>query len=158
LICARPNLPFVPPFDVTLRIVVSFRPSNERSSVMKYLLIITMNPQVWDALSEEEHNEVFTAHDRFQTEIVRPGELLSSVALADPSNTKTVRVRDDVPSITDGPYVEAKEFLAGYYLVECDSLERATELAAAIPDARITGIEVRPVEFEATSHVMKTRH
>ena len=125
---------------------------------MKYLLVITLNSEVWNSLSEEEHNAVFAAHETFQTEIVRPGELLSSVGLADPSHSKTVRVRDDVPVVTDGPYIESKEFLAGYYLVECDSLERATELAAAIPDARITGIEVRPVEFEATSHVMKTRH
>lgn len=125
---------------------------------MKYLLVITMNPQVWDSLSEEEHNAVFAAHDTFQKEVLRPGEFLSTVALADPSNTKTVRVRDDVPAVTDGPYIETKEFLAGYYLVECDSLERATELAAAIPDARFTAIEVRPVEFEGTSQVMKTRH
>ena len=125
---------------------------------MKYLLIITMNPEVWDGLSEDEHNAVFAAHDRFQTEIVQPGELLSSVALSDPSNTKTVRVRDDVPAVTDGPYVEAKEFLAGYYLVECETLDRATELAAAIPDACYTAVEVRPVEFEVSSAVMKTRH
>jgi hypothetical protein len=125
---------------------------------VKYLLVITMDPEVWDPMSEEEHNAVFAAHDTFQKEVVRPGELLSSVGLSDPSNTKTVRVRDDVPAVTDGPYIEAKEFLAGYYLVECDSLERATELAAAIPDARYSAIEVRPVEFEATSQVMKTRH
>jgi hypothetical protein len=48
-------------------------------------------------------------------------------------------------SITDGPYVEAKEFLAGYYAVECETAQRAHELAAQIPDARYTAIEVRPV-------------
>ena len=47
--------------------------------------------------------------------------------------------------MTDGPYVEAKEFLAGYYVVDCDSVERANELAALIPDTRYTAIEVRPV-------------
>jgi hypothetical protein len=124
---------------------------------MKYLLIITMNPEVMGSLSEEEQNAIFAGHDVFQKEIVRPGELLSSVALADPTNTKTVRVRDDVPAVTDGPYIEAKEFLAGYYLVECETLERATELAAAIPDARYTAIEVRPVEFEVTTD-LKPRH
>jgi hypothetical protein len=56
-----------------------------------------------------------------------------------------VRVRDGVPAVTDGPYVEAKEFLAGYYVVECETAERAGELAAQIPDARYTAIEVRPV-------------
>jgi hypothetical protein len=124
---------------------------------MEYLLIISMNPEVWDGLSEEVRNAVFAGHDRFQKEIVRPGELVSSVALAEPKDTKTVRVREGVPAVTDGPFVEAKEFLAGYYLVECESLERATELAAAIPDARYTAIEVRPVEFEVTAD-LKPRH
>jgi hypothetical protein len=124
---------------------------------MNYLLIITMNPEVWDALSEEEHEAVFAGHDRFQKEIVRPGELLSSVALAPPTDTKTVRVRDGASVVTDGPYAEAKEFLAGYYMVDCDTLERATELAAAIPDAGFSGIEVRPVVHLAEEG-MKPRH
>jgi hypothetical protein len=124
----------------------------------EYLLIITMNPEVWDELSEDEHNAVFAGHDRFQKEIVRPGELVSSVALAEPADTKTVRVREGVPAVTDGPYAESKEFLAGYYLVECGSLERATELAAAIPDAGFLAIEVRPVVHHEEHGVLKTRH
>ena len=124
----------------------------------EYLLIIRMNPDVFGSLSEEEKNAVFAGHDRFQTEIVREGELLSSVALAEPVETKTVRVREGVPAVTDGPYVEAKEFLAGYYLVECDSLERATELDAAIPDAGFLAVEVRPVVHHEDHGVLKTRH
>jgi hypothetical protein len=116
---------------------------------MKYLLIITMEPEVWGALSEEVRNGILGAHARFQREIVEPEELLSSVVFAGPSDTKTVRVRDGVPAVTDGPSVEATELLAGYYLVECETLERATELAAAIPDARLTGVEVRPLMHHA---------
>ncbi len=112
---------------------------------MKCALIITMNPERWDSFSEDERNAMFAAHDRFQSEVVEPGELISSVALADPLKTATVRVRESVPTVTDGPYMQAKEFLAGYYLVECDSLERAIELAATIPDARYTAVEVRPL-------------
>ena len=112
---------------------------------MKYLLIITTNPEIWESLTRERRNEVFAAHDRFRIEIVEPGELCSSVALADPSNTRTVRVRDGEAVVTDEPCASAKELLAGYYLVECDTLERATELAAAIPDARLTAVEVRPL-------------
>lgn len=112
---------------------------------MKYLLLIYMNPMTWESLSEEDRNAVFHGHDAFQKEIVEPGELIGSVALADPSNSRTVRVRGGVPAVTDGPYVEAKEYLAGYYLLACDSVERATELAARIPDAQYTAIEVRPL-------------
>jgi hypothetical protein len=112
---------------------------------MKYLLIITTDPEIWETLSPEERNEVIAAHDRFQTLIVEPGELCSSVALADPSNARTVRVRQGEASVTDAPYMDAKQFVGGYYLVECDTVERATELAAAIPDARLTAVEVRPL-------------
>ena len=65
--------------------------------------------------------------------------------LADVSQAKVVRVRDGVPAVTDGPYLEAKEHLAGYCMIDCDSLDRALEVAATWPDARWMGIEVRPV-------------
>jgi hypothetical protein len=50
--------------------------------------------------------------------------------------------------VTDGPYLEAKEYVAGYYLLDCESRERAVELAARIPDAKYTAIEVRPLMTE----------
>jgi len=112
---------------------------------VKYLLMIHVNPTLLESLSEEERNAIFGAHDEFQTQTTASGELVGFAALADPSNTKTVRVRDGAPAVTDGPYVEAKEFLAGYYVVDCDSVERASDLASQIPDARYTAIEVRPL-------------
>ncbi|MGH9244191.1 MAG: YciI family protein [Acidimicrobiales bacterium] len=112
---------------------------------MKYLLLIYVNPTILDALTEEERDAVFTAHDAFQELTRESGELVGFVALADPSNSSTVRVREGVPAVTDGPYVEAKEHLAGYYVVSCETVERAQELAAQLPDARYTAIEVRPV-------------
>ena len=54
-------------------------------------------------------------------------------------------MRGGVPAITDGPYVEAKEQLAGYCLLECESLERATEIAARWPDASYAAVELRPL-------------
>jgi hypothetical protein len=71
--------------------------------------------------------------------------MIGFAALADPAQSRTVRVRDGALAATDGPYVEAKEFLAGYYVVDCESVDRAVELAGQIPDGRFTGIEVRPV-------------
>ena len=112
---------------------------------MKYLLLIHVNPTLMETLTEAEQNEIFSAHDEFQKPLRESGELLGFAALADPANTATVRVRGGVPAVTDGPYVEAKEFLAGYYVVDCESRERAIELAAQIPDARYTAVEVRPV-------------
>jgi hypothetical protein len=68
--------------------------------------------------------------DALLKELTESGELVGTQALADPSNTKTVRVRDGVPAITDGPFAEAKEQLSGYLIVDCASPERATEIAA----------------------------
>ncbi|KJK56550.1 YciI family protein [Saccharothrix sp. ST-888] len=116
---------------------------------MKYMLLIHMNPVVWDGLSEDEKNTVFSGHATFQQTIRDSGEMVMTQALADPSGSATVRVRGGLPAVTDGPYLEAKEFLAGYYLVDCASKERAVELAGLIPDARYTGIEVRQVVFES---------
>src|SRR5258706_306757 len=107
--------------------------------------MIYMNPEIFETLSEDERNAVMNAHDDFQKPIRESGELVGFAALGDPSSSSTVRVRDGVPAVTDGPYVEAKEFLAGYYVVDCESVGRAHELAAQIPDARLTAIEVRPV-------------
>ncbi|MDT7612245.1 MAG: hypothetical protein QOG96_6748 [Pseudonocardiales bacterium] len=118
---------------------------------MKFLLIMHNNPAVWESLTESERDEVMTGHGDFIKTIQESGEMIVTQALADPSNTVVVRVRGGVPVVTDGPYLEAKEFLGGYYLVDVASRERAIELAALIPDARFEGlgIEVRPVMFSA---------
>jgi hypothetical protein len=90
-------------------------------------------------------------HGEFMNTVKESGEMISTVALSDPSNSAVVRVRGGVPAVTDGPYAEAKEYLAGYYLIDCESKERALEVAALIPDAKVDGlgIEVRPVMFSA---------
>ncbi|GHF00879.1 hypothetical protein GCM10017786_37190 [Amycolatopsis deserti] len=118
---------------------------------MKYLLIMHVNPAVWESLTEEERTAIMSGHGPFMDAIRESGELISTQALADPSNSAVVRVRDGAPVVTDGPYLEAKEYLGGYYLVDVESRERALELAAMIPDARVEGlgIEVRPVMFSA---------
>lgn len=112
---------------------------------MKYLLLIYSSPATWDALSQAERDELERAHSELYSELVRSGEWVDGNALADPSRSVGVRVRDGVRVTTDGPYVEVKEHLAGYDVVDCESLERALEIAALIPDAAICGVEVRPV-------------
>jgi hypothetical protein len=118
---------------------------------MKFLLIMHVNPRIWEALTEDERNEVMQGHGEFMAAIRESGEMLQTVALADPAASAVVRVRAGVPAVSDGPYLEAKEYLGGYYLVECASRDRALELAAMIPDAKVEGlgIEVRAVVFAA---------
>jgi hypothetical protein len=108
------------------------------------MLLIYMNPKTWETLSEAEQQAVFRGHEEFQQTIKASGEFVGTEALADPSNTATVRVRGGAPVVTDGPYVASPAFFCGYYLVDCASKERAIALAALIPDARYTAMEVRP--------------
>jgi hypothetical protein len=116
---------------------------------VQFLLIMHNNPAVWDALTDSERDAVVTGHGQFIKTIQESGELIVTQGLAGPPDSAVVRVRNGVPVVTDGPYLEAKEFLGGYYLVDCVSRERALELAALIPDASVPGlaIEVRPVMF-----------
>jgi hypothetical protein len=119
---------------------------------MKYLLIMTVNPAVLDALTEQERTEIGNGHGEFMKNIQATGEFIVTQALADPSNSTVVRRGEDgLPAVTDGPFVESKEFMGGFYLVECESKERAVELASLIPDVKFKGlaIEVRPVMFSA---------
>lgn len=118
---------------------------------MKFMLIMHMNPLIWDALTDAERQEVMSGHGAFMDTIEKSGEMLGTAALADISDSVVVGVRNGVRTVTDGPYLEAKEYLGGYYLVECESRERALELAAMIPDAAVEGlgIEVRQVVFSS---------
>jgi hypothetical protein len=66
--------------------------------------------------------------------------------LAHPTNAKTVRVRNCAPAVTDGPFAESKEVLAGYYVLDCETIERAIEMiASGDPAARHFAVEVRPI-------------
>ncbi|HEV7751637.1 MAG TPA: YciI family protein [Baekduia sp.] len=112
---------------------------------MKYMLLIYNNAATMAAMSEEERTAIFGAVDDIMGELTESGELVGGEALADPSNTKTVRVRDGVPATTDGPFAESKEQFAGYLMVECETPDRAVEIAARWPDASRWAMEVRPV-------------
>ena len=118
---------------------------------MKFLLVLHNNPAVLEALGPDEQQKLMDGHAAFIEATQKSGELVVTQALGDPSQSAVVRVRNGVPVITDGPYLEAKEFLGGYYLVDVADRDRALELAGRIPDASIDqlGVEVRPIMFEA---------
>ena len=116
---------------------------------MKYLLIIQMNPATWESLSEEERTEIAEGQTGFMEAITATGELVGTQALADPSQSTVVRGRPGAFTVTDGPFLEAKEYMGGFYVVDCESVERAHELAAMIPGTDRIPVEVRPVIFMA---------
>ena len=109
---------------------------------MKYIALIYADSNGWDDLSEEEQNAISGEYYALnEHEHVVGGNQLQPAATA-----TTVRVADGRTLTTDGPFVETKEELGGYYLVDADDLDAALEVAARIPAARRGGaIEVRPV-------------
>jgi hypothetical protein len=118
----------------------------ERSEAVKYLVLIYTNPGAFEALPEADRDALMREADAFLEKFTDSGELVSQgAALADPSTAKTVRVRNGVPAVTDGPFAEAKEQLAGYYVLDCESIARATEIVTHDPAARFWAVEVRPI-------------
>ncbi|WP_241996114.1 YciI family protein [Kribbella antiqua] len=109
------------------------------------MLLIYSNPESWASLSTEQREGLSRAHNDLTRELSEQGLLVSAAGLADPITSRTVSVRDDTTTTTDGPYAEAKEHLAGFYLVECDDIDQAIGYAARMPDAKYVAVEVRPV-------------
>lgn len=109
---------------------------------MQYLLLIyeteADSEVLVDGAMMEEYRE-------FTRRIVESGEFKAGDALAPISTATSVRVRDGAVLVTDGPFAETHEQLAGYYLVEAPDLDRAIEIARQIPSARHGTVEVRPV-------------
>ena len=109
------------------------------------MLLIYSNPANWAALPEAERNGLMGEYGTFTKDIVDSGEFVSGDPLAGTETASTVRVGQGGAEVTDGPFVESKEHLAGYYVVDVKDLDRALALAARIPDARFGAVEVRPV-------------
>ncbi|HUQ59888.1 YciI family protein [Lentzea sp.] len=115
---------------------------------MKYLILIYSNPRsraAWDKLTEEQQRQFGQDHYDLSDRLRASGELVVSEGLPGPETGKGVSVRDGEVVVTDGPFAEAKEYLAGFYLVEADSIDQVIAHAATLPDAHHDGIEVRPV-------------
>jgi hypothetical protein len=115
---------------------------------VKYLILIYGNPatrKIWEGLSETQRVDATGGYAALNEELALSGESIVHEALADPSLTKRVLVREGRTMTTDGPFAEVKEHLAGFYLVDCESIDRAVEHAARIPEAGFGLVEVRPV-------------
>lgn len=115
---------------------------------MKYMILIHSNPhfpQRWEGLTDAQREDFGRGHLALTEELAASGELIVSEGLADPALAKRVTVHDGLTTTADGPFAEVKEHVAGFYLVDCESGERAVEIAARVPDAVWGLVEVRPV-------------
>ncbi len=119
---------------------------------MKYVVLIYSNPATWETLPKDEQDRVLGDHWKVIHELEKSGEMLSRFGLSDPAGTKTIRIEGGVPAVTDGPFGEAKEQLAGVFLVDSDTLERVLDYSG--PLAQYSIVEVRPVMDETTGEEM----
>lgn len=117
---------------------------------MKYVLIIYGNQELWDSIDPAEFRKEIAAFDSFNKKFYDSGELLGAYGVADAAMTKLVRVAGGQPAVTDGPYLETKEYLASWYLLDVETEERALEIAAELPSAKWRAVEVWPILHEAS--------
>jgi hypothetical protein len=105
---------------------------------MKYLCLVYMDEDRLPEVPDEDCVE-------FDAQIRNEGHCLASEALQSIQTATSVRVRSGRVSITDGPFAETKEQLAGFYVIEARDLNEAIQIAARVPPARIGCVEVRPI-------------
>jgi hypothetical protein len=120
---------------------------------MKYMLLIYGNAELWASFTPEQAQQAIVETEAQHAALKESGEFLGSYGLADAVQAKQVHLVDGVPVVTDGPYLEAKEHIASFTMVDCDSEERALEIAAANPFAKVGQVEVWPVMHESATEV-----
>jgi hypothetical protein len=109
---------------------------------MKYLLLIYMEP---NAMTEAERGHCYVESTQLAHDLNTSGQLLGTNPLHPTATATSVRVRDGKPLVTDGPFMETREQLGGYFLIDAKNLDDAIGIAARIPGARKGTVEIRPV-------------
>lgn len=112
---------------------------------MRYALLIYANEAIYASMTPEDYAAMIKGHDAFAGVAQQRAALTGGEALQPTATATTVRVRDGKSLITDGPFAETKEQLAGFYIVDCRDLDEALDLAARIPDAAYGSVEIRPI-------------
>ena len=119
---------------------------------MKYVLMIYGNEELWTSLPAADMTRLIADTEALQKELRASGEFVGAYGVGGPELVKRVTVKDGPPVVSDGPYLEAKEYLASFDLIDCATPERALEIAARVPFARYGEIEVRPLVAESDSN------
>jgi hypothetical protein len=120
-------------------------PFKEVGESMKYMLLVHHDQEAFARRSEAERNSLLQESVQLANQLHASGRYLGAAPLHPSSETTCVRVRDGKQLVTDGPFMETREHIGGYFLVEVRDREEAIEIAAKIPGARIGTVEVRSV-------------
>lgn len=118
---------------------------------MRYMLLVKTAPSAWEGWERPVDGFERTVEfmGKLNAELTETGELVDAAGLADPTLARTLRRQDDLVAITDGPSADGSDVIGGYWVLDCDSFDRASEIATRVvgfdgvnsPDA----IEVRPI-------------
>lgn len=120
---------------------------------MKYMLLIYGNEEMWSSFDPDTMAKVIEETDALNQQLFESGELVGGYGVDDQANARCVRVVDGAPVVTDGPYIETKEYLGSFSILDCESLDRALEIAALNPASRFTAVEIRALPHEGGSDV-----
>ncbi|GLZ80345.1 hypothetical protein Afil01_51520 [Actinorhabdospora filicis] len=112
---------------------------------MKFVAMIYGSREKWRAIPAADWATEIAKQEAFNARYRATGELIAAYGLADAAMAKLVRRENGLPVVTDGPYIEAKEHIASFYLFDVDSPERAREIAADMPWADVDPVELWPV-------------
>jgi hypothetical protein len=112
---------------------------------MRYMLLIYASEEDYSHMTSEEHAAIMQGHSLFAQEAMQRGILMGGAPLQPTSTARTVSIRKGKTLVTDGPFAETKEQLAGTYILNCKDMDEAIELATKIPDALYGSIEIRPI-------------
>ena len=130
---------------------------------MKYMILVYGSQQDYDSMagqaapdrpawSAEDFAALGAYMESFAKDLAESGELVETRGLTAPVHARRIQLRNGVPVVTNGPYAESQEVLAGYWIVECDSFDRATEIAARLTKIPGPGrlreralVDVRPI-------------
>jgi hypothetical protein len=112
---------------------------------MRHMLLCYDDEKYWQEAGETALMEAMQEAVQLTHEMHEKGQYVISAPLQPTSTATSVRVRDGKRSVTDGPFVETREVLGGFHLIDVDSLEEAIEIASRHPGARVGTVEIRPV-------------
>jgi len=111
---------------------------------MRYLALIYLNESELAAIPPKEASDLNARHLDYNEGLKKQGHFIAAEALGPAAETKRVSRRSGALRVTDGPFTESKEMVAGFYFIEAVDLTEATEIASRIPSASLGTIEVRP--------------
>ncbi len=116
---------------------------------MKYMLILASDPADEPGPESEPFGPYMAEWAAYSQALVEAGAMVAGEALQDADTASTVRVRDGKRIVRDGPFIESKEVIGGYYVIDVADLDEALDWAARVPNSHFGTIEVRPVmEFD----------